>query len=372
MKKIVTGVFLTLLVYAPARALLPASEMAEKIESSKKEIENEELARRKVLSALYGINQKLRKTVSEKAKLRTERMSVENSVMKITERLKSLEDVAGQKKALLAEKLRVMHRLGGASLVRILFSATSASQLDRNIKILGIISERDRDAIRDYQRSLQEISRRHTRLAARASQLDYLEQQMKEREERFLLEQGLKNRILSGIKKKHLFALKNLHQLKEQTRRAGFEDPSLLDALLRPSFGEQRGQLIPPIKAGVLNRKYGIEKSEDSLWTISQKGIRWLAPLGTGVHAVFDGRVAWVGQIENAGHTVILDHGDHYYTVYSELDQPQVLVGQNVRKNQLIAEVGRSAIEDDPGMQFEIRHFSEPDDPQLWMKGITL
>ena len=60
---------------AGAWAATPTPEdLAHRIELSKKKIEQEELSRRKILSALYEVNRKLRKTVSEKSKLRVERI----------------------------------------------------------------------------------------------------------------------------------------------------------------------------------------------------------------------------------------------------------------------------------------------------------
>ncbi|HRO66152.1 MAG TPA: peptidoglycan DD-metalloendopeptidase family protein [Pseudobdellovibrionaceae bacterium] len=347
-------------------------ELAHRIELSKKKVEEEELSRRKILSALYEINRKLRRTVSEKSKLRVERIGVEENVRRIGEKLTTLEETSAQMKAQLAERLKTLHRLGGASFARILFSAGSSSQLDRNLKILGAISARDRDAIKDYQRTLKEISSRKTRLAQRAEQLKTLEEQLREKERRFLAEQNLKSRLLNGVRKKHLFALQDLKKLKEQTRQAGFEDEGLLDTLLKPSFSEQKGKLPPPVSKGMISRGFGVEKAVENSWTVVHKGMRWSAPRGTQVRTVYDGTVVWVGSISTSGQSVIVDHGDHYYTVYSELENPMVQEGQEVRANETLALVGRSGLEEEPGLHFEIRHFSEPDDPQAWMKGTQL
>ncbi|MBX3039851.1 MAG: peptidoglycan DD-metalloendopeptidase family protein [Bdellovibrionaceae bacterium] len=348
------------------------ADIALKIEISKKKVEEEELSRRKILSALYEVNRKLRRTVSDKSKLRVERIGVEENVRRVSDKLSELEATSRQMKTQLAERLKMLHRLGGASFARILFSAGSSSQLDRNLKILGAISSRDGDAIKDYQRTLTEISNRKTRLAQRAEQLKTLEQQLREKEKRFLVEQGLKNRLLNGVRKKHLFALQDLTKLKEQTRLAGFEDEGLLDSLLKPSFSEQKGKLPSPVEKGLISRRFGVEKAGENSWTVVHKGMRWSAPRGTRVQSVYDGTVVWVGSVSTAGQSVIVDHGDHYYTVYSELENPMVQEGQEVRTHDTLALVGQSRLEEESGLHFEIRHFSEPDDPQGWMKGTQL
>lgn len=369
MKSLLVLAFLFLTVSAWAET---AEQRAARLESIRQKVEKEEKTRRQILSALYEINRKMRRTVSKTAKLEIERKGVEENLRRVEEHLRELEQVSEEMKMRLAERLRVLHRLGGASMARILFSSGSSSQLERNLKILGAISTRDREAIQDYQKNLDEIRKRRERLAERRNQLRNLSAELEKQKQQLAKDQGLKQKLLKGVQKKHLFALKDLQKLKEQTRRAGFEDTTLLDSLLRPSFFEQRGQLPTPISNGQLVRTFGVEKAGENSWMIMNKGLRWAAPKGSPVQAVFSGRVAWVGRIGEQGETVILDHGDHYYTVYSELTSVRVEVGQEVQAQEILAAVGGSHLEDQAGLHFEIRHFSEPDDPQQWMKGTIL
>jgi septal ring factor EnvC (AmiA/AmiB activator) len=69
---------------------------------------------------------------------------------------------------------------------------------------------------------------------------------------------------------------------------------------------------------------------------------------------------------------LVLDHGDHYYTVYAGTKDAVVTVGDQVQPQQKIASTGFSEIHGTQGMYFEIRHFSEPYDPKSWLKGPPL
>ena len=83
---------------------------------------------------------------------------------------------------------------------------------------------------------------------------------------------------------------------------------------------------------------------------------------GSKVKSVFAGTVAFVGSLAGYGKTLVIDHGDHYYTVYSHTDSISVGEGDEVAQNQIIASSGE-------GLYFEVRHFSEPYDPSSWIKG---
>lgn len=345
--------------------------IAVKVEKSKSDIEAEELKRRRVLSALYKINKQIRKTVSETTKMQGERSVLEDNIQRLNERLGELDHVSTKLQARLSERLRVLYRLGGPTAARFFLSAGSSSELDRNLKILGLIAERDRALIQEYRETRREIDTKRAKLAKRSRRLDEVAKDLRTREHRLVAEQGTKNRLLDGIRKKHLFALRNLQDIRDGLKKNQIGDDTVLDVLFKPSFADEKGRLPAPVP-GTLLQTYGMEKSPIHRWMLSHKGIRLSAAAGQPVKAVFGGTVAWTGEITGLGQTVIIDHGDHYYTVYSETADLKVRSGEEVARDQVIAAVARSSWESQTGLHFEIRHFSEPDDPRSWMKGTTL
>ena len=115
-----------------------------------------------------------------------------------------------------------------------------------------------------------------------------------------------------------------------------------------------------------IEQKFGVVHNEQFNLTLPHKGVKLSTLHAEPVHSVFDGSVAFAGALDGYGPTVILDHGDHYYTVYAGNAQLQVKKGDEVKQNQVIAETGSD------GLYFEVRHFSEPHDPKAWLKGIPL
>lgn len=93
-------------------------------------------------------------------------------------------------------------------------------------------------------------------------------------------------------------------------------------------------------------------------------GIDILAPAGTIVRSVFAGRVAFADRYGSYGRLVILDHGDHYYSVSGHLESVDVKVGDELSAGEKIGQVG------DDGtasfLYFELRHRSTTIPSESW------
>ena len=65
---------------------------------------------------------------------------------------------------------------------------------------------------------------------------------------------------------------------------------------------------------------------------------------------------------------VIIDHGDHYYTLYAHAEELFKAEGDMVKAREVIASAGPDAIMGGPGLHFEVRHHGKPVDPLKWLK----
>jgi septal ring factor EnvC (AmiA/AmiB activator) len=93
-------------------------------------------------------------------------------------------------------------------------------------------------------------------------------------------------------------------------------------------------------------------------------GLEMRVPRGSPVRAVYAGRVAFADTYAAYGKTVILDHGNSYYTVSANLEDVLVKAGDEVTAGTRIASVG------DMGqgamLYFEIRVGTDTVDPAEW------
>jgi murein hydrolase activator len=75
--------------------------------------------------------------------------------------------------------------------------------------------------------------------------------------------------------------------------------------------------------------------------------------IGAPVRAVYAGRVAFADDYPELGNTVIVDHGDHYYTLSAHLSRITVEVGEELESGQRIGTVGLR--DQKPALLFEVR-----------------
>ena len=95
-------------------------------------------------------------------------------------------------------------------------------------------------------------------------------------------------------------------------------------------------------------------------------GVQLSAPSGTVVRSVATGRVAFADRQDEYGLTVILDHGDRYFSLYGDLGSVDVHVGDSVAAGARIGTVG-SLDGEPPNLYFEIRKNALTLEPGSWL-----
>lgn len=123
-------------------------------------------------------------------------------------------------------------------------------------------------------------------------------------------------------------------------------------------FATSRGRLLFPL-AGRSEVRPAKREGTDG------PGLEIKSTLGAAVRAVFGGRVAFADRYGPYGRLVILDHGDHYYSVSGNLAAMEVKVGDEVSAGERIATVGDEGR--GPMLYFEIRHGTETLPPSGWL-----
>jgi septal ring factor EnvC (AmiA/AmiB activator) len=94
-------------------------------------------------------------------------------------------------------------------------------------------------------------------------------------------------------------------------------------------------------------------------------GLSMHAPPGTSVRAVFPGRVAFADEYGDYGKTVILDHGDGYYTVSALLGAIDVTTGDEVAAGSRVGTLGVGAA-GRAELYFEVRRGNDTLAPSEW------
>ena len=113
----------------------------------------------------------------------------------------------------------------------------------------------------------------------------------------------------------------------------------------KPRGEPVKGKLIPPVQGKVIS----LFKEK------GQNGIEIKAPAGTEIRAVLPGRVLYADWFKGFGNIVIIDHGDHIFTVSGYSSQLLKKEGDTVAQGEPIALVGSAGSLKGPCLYFEIR-----------------
>jgi murein hydrolase activator len=189
-------------------------------------------------------------------------------------------------------------------------------------------------------------------------------------------EQAKRETLLAEIRGKKSLQLAAIASLEASAREldrrvAGFKveaeasDPPA-DVPLKP-FPALKGLLMMPVKGKIVSF-FGQHKDRVLKVTKFQNGINIKADRGEPIRAVYSGKTLFSSWFRGFGNMIIIDHGDHYYTVYAHLEEQFKSKGDPVEAGEVIATVGDTGSLTGTGLHFEIRHHGKPMNPLGWIK----
>lgn len=347
-------------------ATLAQGQTADKpIQVVKERVLELEQRERQLLGTLYSINQRMKDMSRRRDRLTDRKLAAEGDVRSLARVTGELEKRIDQQRRSLSTQVRQLYLLNGQSVMRTLFSSQSAMELDRNLRYLKRFTDRSYSMIKTFERTLNTFRTKRRQLDSQVRHLAKVQGALTHQESALVKEQETKGSILSRLKSSrelHLSRLKDIRQNLPAQQRLGPEFDT--------SFFETRGQLPAPVD-GQLVKTYGYVEDKSYRFRLAHKGLHFNTKVGEKVRAVFRGQVAFAGELPGYGLSVILDHGDHYYTVYAHLVSLAIKAGAQIQGAGILGEAGAPSLWFGQGLYFEVRHFSDAIDPEPWIKMTT-
>lgn len=159
----------------------------------------------------------------------------------------------------------------------------------------------------------------------------------------------------------------NYQPVMERVVRHGLQavggDFSFLGEPVTPVAGPEPGQPLCLPVSGRMVRGYGWTKDPVSALEQFHPGIDIEAPAGSPVKAVADGEVAKMGTDPAVGSYVLLEHGGGTATLYAQLGEVAVSLGQQVLAGEVIGCAGEKGDINGSGLHFEYREKGRPVNP---------
>lgn len=139
---------------------------------------------------------------------------------------------------------------------------------------------------------------------------------------------------------------------------------------LKEAAGEQKDKIsrIPsvlPIHIGQFTMSSGYGYRRDPVYGTAKfhSGLDFAAPTGTPVFATADAKVEVADRKPIYGNCIDLDHGFNYKTRYAHLSQILVKPGEEVKRGQLIGNVGSTGKSSGSHLHYEVLFKGEPQNP---------
>jgi murein hydrolase activator len=231
---------------------------------------------------------------------------------------------------------------------------TEISQIEEINKELGITYKQQKNTIRVKEKEEQKYTASLDKKKVLVKKLKWnkstLDKQLKEAEQNY----AKLNSIIVTLEKK-----------RKERERSKTTSPSYASNL--KDFSKAKGKLYWPVQGKVIS-KYGKQKNAILKTYIKNTGIDIKAKSGDEAKAVFKGLVSMITYLSGYGNTVIVDHGEGFYSVYSHLSDVLVEEDQFINAGDIIGLVGESGSLDGAKLHFEIYAYEKTVDPIKWLR----
>lgn len=383
-----------------------AQSVEEEIRGIKSRIDKEQREIREARKKQQVIEAELLETEEKRTKVTNQQAAIRAQVTRIDEDIERAKSALAESEMKL-QKLRIVFRerlvsnykmLNEAAGVSYLVTATSATDLLRRTSYLSRISQQDEANLRLLQEQMRIVEEHRTGLEKlrrdrkeQLTELAALESGFRQAEER---KRGLILKQQNEVKESERAirslqqTIRNLEMLLE-TLTGGEEEipqpppvgvPEVQPT--RPPFTTReqpapfmgrgleplRGALLFPA-SGRLLQTYGKQRHEEFSEVLFRKGIEMEVAPSEGIRSIAPGRVVVEQELPGIGLTVIVDHGERYYSLYGRLRESLKHKGEEVGRGDVI---GKPATNDAQGRSFyfELRYRGKAVDPGPFFKNL--
>lgn len=345
-------------------------ELRADIRTISQRLERERARRKSEQAALAKTEQELARLALELRHTREQLEQARTRELELVARAAALEKTVAERRATLAEQLRIAYRVGFRSRLKALLNQEDPAEISRVLALHGYLGRARLSAIaalNDELEQLEAVRAEQREVARRLQALAERQAAAKADQDQALLQRQAALDALDN-------SIRDQAARLAEMRAAAEELESLLGELANAladippgteiePFADLRGRLPMPVDAPV-RAAFSDTRSGDVTWQ------GWLIEAGVGdpVRAVAYGRVAYADWLRGYGMMLIVDHGDGFMTLYGQNQSLIAEVGDWVGPGDVVALAGNTGGNSAPGLYFQIRRAGQPVDPVGWIQ----
>ena len=304
---------------------------------------------------LYRKEKELKQTEARLARTKERLQQTKNQIAQLNQGM-------GRTKEALFLRLIALYKMERMPPETFLLTSTSYLELLRIDKFLRTVIHFDSRLIDTYRYQVGLKSRFQEELIQDQFQWERTISEMEEKKNEIEQVRKTKQALLKSIQSQKVVYQKVIGELEARAK----ELQTLINKLEREksllAYGKSKpeslkGKLSPPVQGKVIS----LFKEK------GQNGIEIKAPMGAEIRAVLPGKVLYADWFKGFGNVVIMDHGDHTFTISGYASELLKREGDIVSQGETIARVGSAGSLKGPCLYFEIRYQGKPQDPMHWI-----
>ena len=260
--------------------------------------------------------------------------------------------------------------------MNVLASAESINEFFYKKIIMKRILDYDRKIREQFIKDMAVQKQMLNRIDAQKKEKLSLEQVLNSQISIMSRENEKRTKILGNIKNKKKLRLAAIEALKQTAAELDHKIRSFAKMPDQPSkkventlpetFSSLKGLLKMPVK-GKITRFFGRHKKSSGKTESFKAGIDIKADRGEPICSVYNGQILYSSWFKSYGNMIIIDHGNHFYTVYAHAEELFKSKGDYVKAGEVIATVGDTGSMMGPELYFELRHHGKPVNPLEWI-----
>lgn len=246
-------------------------------------------------------------------------------------------------------------------------------------RVLANLVDKGLKEIEALRIDLSDATQLETRIQEEKQQLAYLFQDLREQESVLELNRQLQLDFLKKKQNERIIQLESYRKLKSaeaqvetmigrfnarmELERSAETERMVSKAMIQGQFYKLKGKLKLPILGGRITSTFGRVYDSQSGLYVFKKGIDLATNKHQAVRAIAPGKIAFSGFMPHYGQVVIVDHGDHFYSLCAHLGKVSKNTNESVREGDTVGTTGDSGTP----LYFEIRARNVAVNPAQWM-----
>ncbi len=310
--------------------------------------------------------------LQQQKKLRTLVTSAAEKKKKIKRQEKELTLLQKKRDAVTAQlqkRSAALYTMGKIGLINATFSRKTLPGLLTLKDSFDTLLQQDQELLLHYQDTLELHRKKQHALKRENVALATLITQTTEQKRRLQLAKEKKRSRLAEIRKQKELRKQAIKELHNASTELSNSIARIKDNIVQQQkkFQKNKGHLPLPVKGGMVATEFQQITTNAFGEKTYCDGIEIESPDNAKVIAIEGGKVYFAGYLQGFGNTIIINHGMHYYSILSRLEEIMVKKGAKVHSGQQIARAGESATLFTKGVYFEIRKHQQQLDPLLWI-----